>query len=115
MATLATEIDTIQTVLQQCVERYATPDARMFTVFDEQRGHFLVIEEGWLGKKHLYNPFVHVELQGDLIWVQQDFTNHGIANDLVRCGIPKEQIVLGYKPASERNEVEYNQRSDPFP
>ncbi|MBC7805412.1 MAG: XisI protein [Akkermansiaceae bacterium] len=108
MAPLTNETATIESVLQQCVERYATPDARMFTVFDEQRGHFLVIEEGWLGKEHLYNPFVHVELQGGQIWVQQDYTNHGIANDLAGAGIPKERIVLGYKPISERNEVLYN-------
>lgn len=108
MAPLTTETAMIESVLQECVKRYATPDARMFTVFDEVRGHFLVIEEGWLDKKHLYNPLVHIESKDGQVWVQQDFTNHGIANDLAGAGIPKERIVLGYKPASERGDVLYD-------
>ena len=108
MATLNPDAATISAVLTDCIRDYATPDARMFPVFDTERGHFLVIEEGWLGKKHLYNPFVHIELQNGAVWVQQDFTNHGIANDLVKAGIPHEQIVLGYRPESERGDVVYD-------
>ena len=89
------EIKIVETVLRECVTRYATSDARMFTVFDQECHHFLVIEEGWLDGKHLYNPFVHIELKGKTIWIQQDYTNHGIANDLVRNGVPKGSIVLG--------------------
>jgi hypothetical protein len=79
----------------------------MLTIFDRERGHFLVIEEGWIGKQHLYNPFVHIEWQQGKLWVQQDYTNHGISNDLVAAGIPKERIVLGFKHESLRANAEF--------
>jgi len=103
MATLTNDITVIEAVLEQCVQRYATPDARMFTVFDRERGHFLVVEEGWNNSKHLYVPFAHIELRDDQIWILQDFTNHGIAHDLIAQGIPSTQIVLGYKAPSLRS------------
>jgi hypothetical protein len=108
MAALTDESLLIESVLHECVRRYATDDARMFTVFDRERGHFLIIEEGWLGDKRLYNPFVHVELREGQVWVLQDYTNHGIANDLVGAGIPKDSIVLAYRPPSARHDVEFS-------
>jgi hypothetical protein len=107
MATLKAETDIIERVLRDCVQRYATDDARMFTVFDNTGANFLVIEEGWLGAKRLYTTFVHVELREGSVWIQQDFTNHGIANDLVREGIPRECIVLAYKAPALRVETEF--------
>jgi hypothetical protein len=101
------EVEVIENVLTECVRRYATDDARMITIFDRERGHFLVVEEGWLGTTRLYNPFVHVERREGRVWVQHDFTNHGIANDLVAAGIPKERIVLAYKAPSLRYDAEY--------
>jgi RimJ/RimL family protein N-acetyltransferase len=107
MASLTNEQDIIEDVLRDCVCRYATPDARMFPVFDRENGHFLVIEEGWIGKTHLYNPFVHIELRQSGIWILQDFTNHGIGNDLVQQGIAQDRIVLAYKAPSQRENVEF--------
>ena len=78
-----------------------------FTVFDREGTNFLVIEEGWQGTKRIYTPFVHVELRDGRVWIQQDFTNHGIANDLVREGISQDNIVLAYKAPALRAETEF--------
>jgi hypothetical protein len=32
------------------------------------------------------------------IWIQQDETEDGIASDLLEAGVPKEDIVLGFRP-----------------
>ncbi len=107
MATLNDEINIIECVLKECVRRYATDDARMFPVFDRDGMNFLVIEEGWHGARRIYTPFVHVELRDGCVWIQQDFTNHGIANDLVSAGILQERIVLAYKAPALRAEAEF--------
>ena len=107
MDILKAEISIIERVLSECVRRYASDNARMFTVFDREGANFLVIEEGWQGAKRIYTPFVHVELRDGGIWIQQDFTNHGIANDFVREGIPQKNIVLAYKAPALRAETEY--------
>ena len=101
------EAEVIERVLSECVRRYATDDARMFTVFDHDSGNFLMIEEGWQGTKRIYTPFVHVELRAGTVWIQQDFTNHGIANDLAREGIPFECMILAYKAPALRVETEF--------
>ena len=107
MVALKNEQTVVECVLIECVRRYATPDARMFTVFDRDDRHFLVMEEGWNGNKRIHTAFVHIELQNGLVLIQQDYTNHGIANDLVSAGIPRENIVLAYKPPALRTDVEY--------
>ena len=36
------------------------------------------------------------------LWVQRDGTEHGIANDLINAGVPKTQIVLGFRSPESR-------------
>ncbi|MHC5778538.1 element excision factor XisI family protein, partial [Nostoc sp.] len=33
----------------------------------------------------------------DKIWIQRDFTEEGIANQLVELGVPTTDIVLGFR------------------
>ena len=33
----------------------------------------------------------------DKIWIQKDFTEEGIANQLVELGVPKSDIVLAFR------------------
>ena len=45
---------------------------------------------------------IHVELIKDKIWIQYDGTEEGIATDLLEAGVPKEHIVLGFRPPEIR-------------
>jgi hypothetical protein len=36
------------------------------------------------------------------IWIQQDGTEVGIANELVELGVPKQDIILGFDPPNMR-------------
>lgn len=36
------------------------------------------------------------------IWIQRDFTEEGVASELVDLGVPKTDIVLGFKPPDMR-------------
>lgn len=38
----------------------------------------------------------HLEIIDDKIWIHRDGLEDRIANDLVKAGIPKSQIVLGF-------------------
>ena len=46
--------------------------------------------------KYLHATPIHLDLISDKIWIQYDGTEVAVANQLVECGIPKEDIVLGY-------------------
>jgi hypothetical protein len=73
------------------------------TVFDDQSHNYLVMVHGWEDSRRLHGCLVHVAIIGDKIWIQQDGTEYGIANELVNAGVPKEHIVLGFKPFGRRD------------
>jgi XisI protein len=43
----------------------------------------------------------------DKIWIQRDGTEAGIAIALVEASIPKDQIVLGFRPPEIRRHTDY--------
>ncbi len=87
--------------------RYANGDIQNEAVFDEAAGRYLVVSQGWMGKRRVHGCLLHVELVGDKIWVQRDGTEDGIANALVEAGIPKSRIVLGFWDAEARAAGEF--------
>jgi hypothetical protein len=40
---------------------------------------------------------IHVDIKDGKIWIQCDFTEEGVANELVELGVPKTDIVLGFR------------------
>jgi hypothetical protein len=39
-----------------------------------------------------------LESLGLKVWIQRDFTEEGVASELVDLAVPKTDIVLGFKP-----------------
>lgn len=69
---------------------------------DKEEKNFLLFNFGWHNKKRVHGCVVHIEIINDKVWVQQDGIEDGIANDLLRAGIPKKEIVLAFHPPSVR-------------
>jgi hypothetical protein len=40
---------------------------------------------------------IHLSLVGDKIWFQYDDTEEGVATDLMAAGVPREDLVLGFR------------------
>ena len=55
----------------------------------------------------VHSCLVHIDLINEKIWIQQDNTEEGVATELVRAGIPKDQIVLGFRPPEVRQYTDY--------
>ncbi|NEU76972.1 XisI protein [Hassallia byssoidea VB512170] len=66
-------------------------------LFDDERGRYLVLDIGWNDDKYLHATPIHLDLIDDKIWIQFDDTEEGIANDLLAAGVPKDDIVLGFR------------------
>ncbi|MFN8492255.1 MAG: XisI protein [Caldilineaceae bacterium] len=71
-------------------------------VFDDEHGSYTLLEVGWDETQYVHGSIIHVDLIGDKIWIQYDGTEEGIANELVEAGVPKAQIVLGFRPQQLR-------------
>jgi hypothetical protein len=91
--------DIIKKILQEHAQyRASLPDSYDSQVlFDDERGRYLVLDIGWNDDKYLHTTPLHLDLISDKIWIQYDDTEEGIATDLLEAGVPKEDIVLGFR------------------
>ncbi len=96
-----------RTIVEQVLSEYAAipysySKVKKETVFDRTQNRYLILVLGWEGHRYEHGCTVHVEIIGDKVWIQRDGTEDGIALELENAGIPKKQIVLGFKPPEVR-------------
>jgi hypothetical protein len=48
-----------------------------------------------------------LESLGLKVWIQRDFTEERVASELVELGVPKTDIVLGFKPPYMRQFMDF--------
>jgi hypothetical protein len=50
---------------------------------------------------------VYVRIRDSEFWIEEDWTENGIATDLVLAGVPKEDIVLAFHEPKMRQYTEF--------
>lgn len=75
--------------------------------FDPVRDHYFWFSVGWNGKQRNFNITVYLRLEQGKIWLEEDWTKQGIANELLEAGVPPEDIVLGFQHPSKRPLTEF--------
>jgi hypothetical protein len=101
------EINKYQTYIEDILSQYAqyTPaygDIEMQTVIDRERNHYQLMTVGWNKYHRIRGCVIHVDIKNNKIWIQHDGTKHGIANEFVEKGVPKDDIVLAFHPPYKR-------------
>jgi hypothetical protein len=86
---------------------YAHGELRCEALFDREHDRYALITLGWNTGKRVHFPLVHIDIIGDKVWIEKDNTEGGVAPELVQAGIPKSQIVLGFRPPEVRKHTEY--------
>ena len=81
---------------------YSYGNVQKETVFDRAQDRYLIMVLGWEGYRYEHGCTIHIEIIDDKVWIQRDGTEEGIALDLEKAGIPKDHIVLGFKPPEVR-------------
>ena len=108
MDTLDTYREIIENILTEYTKiPYAYGDIRTEAVFDRKNDRYLLMNMGWDNDKRVHGSLVHVDIINGKVWIQRDGTEHGIAKELVQAGIPKDHIVLGFRPVEVRQYTEY--------
>ena len=51
---------------------------------------------GWQKGDRVNGPTVYVRIREGKFWIEEDWTEEGIATDLMRAGVPKTDIVLAF-------------------
>lgn len=83
------------TGVQQCVS------------FDEAHDHYFWFHVGWNGKQRDFAVTAYLRIVQGKIWIEEDWTEQGIANALLEAGVPSEDIVLGFHHPSKRSFTEF--------
>ena len=99
-----------RTTIKRVLQRYAALPRRNVQaeiIFDDSRNRYLLVVQGWQGAKRIYYCVAHLEIINDKIWIQRDGTEDGLAAELEKHGIPKNEIVLGFHEPEAREFTEY--------
>jgi hypothetical protein len=108
MDKLETYRQIIETVLTEYTQiPYAYGDIRTEAVFDRVNDRYLLMNVGWDNDRRVHGSLVHIDIINGKLWIQRDGKEHGIAKELVKAGIPKDHIVLGFRPPEIRRHTEY--------
>jgi hypothetical protein len=108
MAAVTSYADIIEQILDSYTKiRYAHGDLTCEAIFDRQRGRCVLMTLGWDDDERVHHPLAHIDIIDGKLWIQTDNTEHGIAPELVRAGIPKSEIVLAFRPPEVRAHTDY--------
>lgn len=99
-------------VVRRLVEGYANEkpsdgDVDSYSMMDAERDHYIAMQTGWVNGHRVHGAFLHIDIIDEKVWIQFNGTDQSIAAELVEAGIPKEDIILGEKPAEIRQYTGY--------
>jgi hypothetical protein len=87
---------------------YAYGDIQTEAIFDRTHDRYLLVNVGWEeDSSRVHGSLVHIDIINGKLWIQRDGTEHGIVKELVKAGIPKDHIVLGFRLPEIRRYTEY--------
>ena len=108
MAAVTAYADIIEQVLDVYTKiAYAHGDVTCEAIYDRSRNRFVLVTLGWDDDERVHHPLVHVDIIDGKLWIQTDNTEHGLAPDLVRAGVPKSDVVLAFRPPEVRKHTDY--------
>jgi hypothetical protein len=76
-------------------------------IADEPHDQFLLVTSGWSKGRRVRRIPLHVRLHAGKIWIEEDWTEEGIATALLRAGVSPDHIVLAFHPPDKRPLTEF--------
>ena len=77
-------------------------------IFDKERDHYQLLSVGWQNeRKRVLDIIAHIDILDGKIWIQRDFTEPSITEQLQERGVPTSDIVLGFQPPYKRRFAEF--------
>ncbi|MFM7427417.1 MAG: XisI protein [Elainella sp.] len=106
-------LDQYRAALYQILQEYCTilnqgkDSSTSKIIISDDHSRYLIITEGWSGKKRIHSLIFDAEIRDSKIWLHHDGLDHGITDELVAAGVPKDQIVLAFHPPHVRQHTGY--------
>ena len=103
-----------QNIIKQILTQYERisaqvpdPDIDEVLMFDDQRSQYLWFNIGWKNDRRVQAISVYARIKNEKIYIEEDWTEEGIATELLREGVPKEDIVLAFHDPQTRELTEF--------
>jgi len=100
----------IKRILTEYVElstHHPHPGIETFLIVDESKTHYIWMNLGWQNGDRVTGMTVYVRIHDSKFWIEEDWTEEGIATDLVLSGVPKEDIVLAFHEPKMRQYTDF--------
>ena len=90
--------------LNQCAEIINNSDLEISreVIADCKSNNFQLLDVGWVRGDYVFVVLMHFKIIDGKIWIQWNRTEHEIVDFLLENGVPRTNIVLGFKPKSVR-------------
>jgi len=72
------------------------------SVIDEESDNYLLLLMGWENSQRVKTVQIHLRLKAGQIFIEEDWTEEGVLEDLLRLGISPDSIVLAFHPPNLR-------------
>ena len=96
-----------QIVFEYAKDKSSPDDIETEILIDSERDHYKVMRVGFDDLSRVYGSVIHLDIINEKIWVQYDGTNRPVAEALLKAGVPREDIVLGFHPAQLRQYTDF--------
>lgn len=96
-----------QLVYQHAQIRYSHGEIERLAICDEENDSYLVLAIGWDDNRRVHSVVFHLRIRDGKIWIEEDWTENGVAGELMELGVPKDQIVLGFHSPLKRQYTEF--------
>ena len=97
-----TLIKKILTEYDRLIANQTTANTEMLLAFDENHDQYLWFQVGWQQNKRVREITVHIQIKNNKIWIEEDWTEEGIANKLLKEGVSQSDIVLAFHHPDDR-------------
>jgi XisI protein len=100
MDRLRTYRDLIKQSLNEHAElmrQQPVPGLEIICILDEDRDQYRLLYVGWENGQRRRYTTLHARIRNGEIWIEEEWTEEGLANRLIEGGVPKEAIVLAFQ------------------
>lgn len=90
-------------IIQAFLQDMVAKDNAAQLIFDQERDRYLVIHNAWHNEARTYGCVMQLDLIDGKVWIQHNSTDIDIDQELHDRGIPKTDIVLGFRSPTVRS------------
>lgn len=106
------KLEKYRNIVERIINEYAAipytyGEIERRTIFDRAKDSYLLYIVGWNNRGRVHGINIHIDIIDGKIYIQHDGTEEGIATDLEREGVPKNDIVLAFHAPELRKYTDY--------